>query len=163
MVVVGPWNGLYSAGHQLESGHSLAAPPFSPCCLPRLAHPAAPVPCCAQNLAHHLLCAERLTDLRQLLTEPTWIEAKLHAYGVAAIVQDFRRCVCVQLFPFVLAVNTVKDSAAGVMKPWSRHPCEFHESITYLRYGAYATDTLCSLRPHPLPPHLQIPGQSGGC
>lgn len=44
-----------------------------------------------QNLAHHLLCAGRSQDLKELLTEPTWIEAKLHAYGVAAIVQDFRR------------------------------------------------------------------------
>jgi len=44
-----------------------------------------------QNMAHHLLGAARWMDLRELLTEPTWIEKKLHAYGVAAIVQDFRK------------------------------------------------------------------------
>lgn len=44
-----------------------------------------------QNIVHHLICTDRLSDLAELLTEPSWIEAKLHAYGVAAIVQDFRR------------------------------------------------------------------------
>jgi len=46
-----------------------------------------------QNVAHHLICSNRLDDLAELLTDPVWVEAKLHAYGVAAIVQDFRRCL----------------------------------------------------------------------
>jgi len=48
----------------------------------------------SQNFAHHLIGARRLTDMLQLLSDPTWLESKLHAYGIASVVQDFRRCVC---------------------------------------------------------------------
>ncbi|KAG1672914.1 hypothetical protein FOA52_012359 [Chlamydomonas sp. UWO 241] len=44
-----------------------------------------------QNVAHHLVVTDRLDELAELLMEPAWIEAKLHAYGISAIVQDFRR------------------------------------------------------------------------
>ncbi len=30
-------------------------------------------------------------DLRDLLVDPSWIEAKLHTYSVAAMVQDYRK------------------------------------------------------------------------
>jgi hypothetical protein len=42
-------------------------------------------------MTHHLVGGERLTELHDLLAEPAWLEAKLHAYGVAPVVQDFRR------------------------------------------------------------------------
>lgn len=42
-------------------------------------------------MAHHTLGAGRPGDLRRLLLEPTWVESKLHAYGVAAVTSDFRR------------------------------------------------------------------------
>lgn len=45
-----------------------------------------------QNLGHHLVCSERLMDLRWLLANPAWLETKLLAYGTAAVVADFRRC-----------------------------------------------------------------------
>ena len=44
-----------------------------------------------QNLAHHLIEAGQLEGLHQLLSDPSWLEAKLHAYGLASVVQDFRR------------------------------------------------------------------------
>ncbi|GFR44231.1 hypothetical protein Agub_g5422 [Astrephomene gubernaculifera] len=44
-----------------------------------------------QALSHHLVGAGRLDSLRQLLMNPGWLEAKLHAYGVGAVVRDFRR------------------------------------------------------------------------
>lgn len=43
------------------------------------------------SLGHHLVGAARLSDMRQLLVNPAWLEEKLHAYGVAAVVADFRR------------------------------------------------------------------------
>jgi hypothetical protein len=42
-------------------------------------------------LAHHLLGAGRLGQLRELLINPAWLEVKLHCYGVAALVEDFRK------------------------------------------------------------------------
>ncbi len=44
-----------------------------------------------QNVGHHLAGCGRLGALRSLLGEPSWLEAKLHAYGTAAVVADFRR------------------------------------------------------------------------
>ncbi|KAF5839649.1 hypothetical protein DUNSADRAFT_199 [Dunaliella salina] len=44
-----------------------------------------------QNFAHHLVGAGRLNDMLVLLTDPIWLESKLHAYGLASVVQDFRR------------------------------------------------------------------------
>lgn len=43
------------------------------------------------SIAHHLLGAGRLQELRELLVNPAWLEVKLHCYGVAALVEDFRR------------------------------------------------------------------------
>jgi hypothetical protein len=31
-----------------------------------------------------------VVQVRQLLTDPSWLEVKLHCYGVAAVVDDFR-------------------------------------------------------------------------
>ncbi|MEW5313943.1 MAG: hypothetical protein WDW38_005473 [Sanguina aurantia] len=43
------------------------------------------------NITHHCLGAGRADELRTLLTDPMWLEAKLHACGIGAIVFDFRR------------------------------------------------------------------------
>lgn len=43
-----------------------------------------------QNVGHHLVHIQRLQDLRQLLLRPAWLECKLHSYGVASVVADFR-------------------------------------------------------------------------
>lgn len=45
-----------------------------------------------QNISHHLIGCGRLGALRSLLGEPSWLESKLHAYGTAPVVADFRRC-----------------------------------------------------------------------
>ena len=44
-----------------------------------------------QNVGHHLVGAGRLQDLKQLLASPGWLERKLHSYGTASAVADFRR------------------------------------------------------------------------
>lgn len=44
-----------------------------------------------QNVGHHLVGAGRLDDLKQLLASPGWLERKLHSYGTASAVADFRR------------------------------------------------------------------------
>ena len=38
------------------------------------------------------MAAGRCADLEPLLCNPSWLEHKLHAYGVTSIVADFRRC-----------------------------------------------------------------------
>jgi len=45
----------------------------------------------SQNVGHHLVGAGRLDDLKQLLASPGWLERKLHSYGTASAVADFRR------------------------------------------------------------------------
>ena len=45
-----------------------------------------------QNVGHHLVAAKRLGHLKKLLTNPAWLESKLHSYGVASVVADYRRC-----------------------------------------------------------------------
>jgi hypothetical protein len=42
-------------------------------------------------IAHHLVGARRLGQLRDLLTSPAWLEVKLHLYGVGPVVDDFRK------------------------------------------------------------------------
>ena len=44
-----------------------------------------------QTLGHHLACAKRLDELKDLLSNPDWLEAKLHGYGTINVVADFRR------------------------------------------------------------------------
>ena len=44
-----------------------------------------------QTLGHHLTWARRLHDLKRLLSNPDWLEAKLHGYGTINVVADFRR------------------------------------------------------------------------
>ena len=46
-----------------------------------------------QNAGHHLVGAKRIWDLKKLISSPTWLETKLHSYGVASVVADFRRWV----------------------------------------------------------------------
>lgn len=45
-----------------------------------------------QNVGHHLITAKRFRDLEKLLTNAAWLESKLHSYGVASVVADYRRC-----------------------------------------------------------------------
>ncbi|MCJ1428182.1 hypothetical protein MMC29_006090 [Sticta canariensis] len=45
-----------------------------------------------QALGHHLTWARRLDDLKGLLSNPDWLELKLHGYGTINVVADFRRC-----------------------------------------------------------------------
>lgn len=44
-----------------------------------------------QNVGHHLVTAKRFRDLKTLLTNAAWLESKLHSYGVASVVADYRR------------------------------------------------------------------------
>ena len=44
-----------------------------------------------QSLGHHLTWGHRLDDLKKLLSNPDWLEAKLHGYGTINVVADFRR------------------------------------------------------------------------
>lgn len=50
------------------------------------------------NITHHCLGAGRADQLRALLTDPLWLEGKLHACGIGAIVFDFRRWVGMCVF-----------------------------------------------------------------
>lgn len=45
----------------------------------------------SQNAGHHLVGAGRLGELKALLASPGWLERKLHSYGTASVVADFRR------------------------------------------------------------------------
>ena len=45
-----------------------------------------------QNIGHHLVAAKHMRDLKKLLTNAAWLESKLHSYGVASVVADYRRC-----------------------------------------------------------------------
>ena len=45
-----------------------------------------------QAVGHHVMAAGRCAQLEPLLCNPSWLEHKLHAYGVTSIVADFRRC-----------------------------------------------------------------------
>ena len=44
-----------------------------------------------QNVCHHLVHTHSMRELRQLLMRPAWLECKLHSYGMASVVADFRR------------------------------------------------------------------------
>lgn len=44
-----------------------------------------------QNVGHHLVAAKHTRDLKKLLTNAAWLESKLHSYGVASVVADYRR------------------------------------------------------------------------
>ena len=44
-----------------------------------------------QAVGHHLVAAGASSELQGLLCDPIWLEHKLHSYGVASIVADFRR------------------------------------------------------------------------
>lgn len=50
----------------------------------------------AQNAGHHLVGAGRLGELKALLASPGWLERKLHSYGTASVVADFRRHLMVR-------------------------------------------------------------------
>lgn len=45
-----------------------------------------------QNVGHHLVAAKHMRELKKLLTNAAWLESKLHSYGVASVVADYRRC-----------------------------------------------------------------------
>ena len=47
-----------------------------------------------QNVGHHLVTAKHFRDLKKLLINAAWLESKLHSYGVASVVADYRRYAC---------------------------------------------------------------------
>lgn len=65
-----------------------------------------------QNVGHHLVGAGRLEELKQLLASPGWLERKLHSYGTASAVADFRRCHSTLVWPF-----TCLECIVGVIHP----------------------------------------------
>ncbi|KAG2433079.1 hypothetical protein HYH02_012783 [Chlamydomonas schloesseri] len=75
-----------------------------------------------QALSHHLVGSGRLEALRRLLMNPGWLEAKLHAYGVGAVVRDFRRYLQeaeaepAAVAPGSASPGTAASSAAGEVK-----------------------------------------------
>ena len=74
-----------------------------------------------QNVGHHLVGAGRLEDLKQLLSSPGWLERKLHSYGTASAVADFRRLVpsvpCPWLLPSLITPNYAAQSIATAQLP----------------------------------------------
>lgn len=50
-----------------------------------------------QNVGHHLVVAKRFQDLKRLLTNAAWLESKLHSYGVASVVADYRRLALITI------------------------------------------------------------------
>lgn len=75
-------------------------------------------------IGHHLVGAKQLTDLRQLLMDPAWLEQKLHAFGVASIVADYRRLL-----------QVVQDSSVKLMLQalqMSMGACVAHPRVTML-------------------------------
>ena len=51
-----------------------------------------------QNAGHHLLHTKQLDGLKELLMRPAWLECKLHSYGVASVVADFRQVLVPEQF-----------------------------------------------------------------
>ena len=71
-----------------------------------------------QNVGHHLVGAGRLEDLKQLLASPGWLERKLHSYGTASAVADFRRWVSYQSLALLLksASHLLPKPSTGMKK-----------------------------------------------
>lgn len=78
-----------------------------------------------QNVGHHLVGARRLEDLKQLLASPGWLERKLHSYGTASAVADFRRLVpavpCPWLLPFTpnYAAESIVTAQLPLLDTWA--------------------------------------------
>eukprot|EP00803_Ostreobium_quekettii_P003137 evm.model.scf_1157.1 EVM.evm.TU.scf_1157.1 scf_1157:13492-23046(+) len=49
-----------------------------------------------QNIANHLVEADRMEEMAGLLRDPIWLETKLRSYGTGAVVSDFRRYLTVK-------------------------------------------------------------------
>ena len=80
-----------------------------------------------QAVGHHVIAAGRCADLESLLCNPSWLEHKLHAYGVACIVADFRRyhavpsCPSCRLCPCGCCPNapaSLESAYAALWLPW---------------------------------------------
>ncbi|KAA6423724.1 MAG: hypothetical protein FRX49_06295 [Trebouxia sp. A1-2] len=70
-----------------------------------------------QNIGHHLVAAKHMRDLKKLLTNAAWLESKLHSYGVASVVADYRRyLMCVNDDQVKLLLETVQMSVSSCMQ-----------------------------------------------
>lgn len=70
-----------------------------------------------QNVGHHLVGAKHTRDLKKLLTTAAWLESKLHSYGVASVVADYRRyLMCVNDDQVKLLLETVQMSVSSCMQ-----------------------------------------------
>ncbi|KAL3139891.1 hypothetical protein ABBQ38_004185 [Trebouxia sp. C0009 RCD-2024] len=70
-----------------------------------------------QNVGHHLVAAKRFRGLKALLTNAAWLESKLHSYGVASVVADYRRyLMCVNDDQVKLMLETVQMSVSSCMQ-----------------------------------------------
>ncbi|DBB08019.1 TPA: hypothetical protein ACH3X3_009392 [Trebouxia sp. C0006] len=70
-----------------------------------------------QNVGHHLVAAKHTRDLKKLLTNAAWLESKLHSYGVASVVADYRRyLMCVNDDQVKLLLETVQMSVSSCMQ-----------------------------------------------
>lgn len=61
-----------------------------------------------QNVGHHLVTAKRFRDLKGLLTNAAWLESKLHSYGVASVVADYRRWDCLCVLPAFMHLSPTR-------------------------------------------------------
>ncbi|CAD7698455.1 unnamed protein product [Ostreobium quekettii] len=67
-----------------------------------------------QNIANHLVEADRLEEMAGLLRDPIWLETKLRSYGTGAVVSDFRRYLMVKEDPDIkLLLRSFQMSAAA--------------------------------------------------
>lgn len=101
------------------------------------------------NVTFHLFEAEMTDELKQLIRDPFWLEEKLHSYGVASTVVDFRRCIMgssdpdIRLFlqvkapviPPLLPVSILTSDAARGL-PWWAAPGFLRVFGTFLAFSS---------------------------
>ncbi|KAK9809322.1 hypothetical protein WJX73_004674 [Symbiochloris irregularis] len=91
-----------------------------------------------QSLGHHLIWANRLADLKELLSDPDWLEVKLHGYGTINVVADFRRYLMANADDDVkLMLDAYQMSVSA---------CLQHPGVSLLRSQMVAR--LTAVRPH---------------
>ena len=76
-----------------------------------------------QNVGHHLVAAKRFRDLKSLLTNAAWLESKLHSYGVASVVADYRRWVSSRML-HALYLPACNVNSTVPQRCWWGHSCQ---------------------------------------